>query len=102
MISKRSMSMLAIVLAAAASARLMAQVETDVPPVVPGARPVSVEHIKIHGAALEGNLEGDAIDRDAVVFLPPTSVRMAGVAIPWCTPCTDTRSVPGNGRTRST
>lgn len=54
MISKRSMSMLAIVLAAAASARLMAQVETDVPPVVPGARPVSVEHIKIHGAALEG------------------------------------------------
>lgn len=59
-------------LAAAASARLTAQVETEVPPLVPGARPVSVAHIKIHGAALEGNLEGDAVDREAVVFLPPS------------------------------
>jgi len=70
-IAKWSMRMSAIVLAATASARLMAQVETEVPPVVAGARPVTVEHIKIHGAALEGNLEGDAVDRDAVVFLPP-------------------------------
>ena len=23
-----------------------------------------VEHIKIHGASLEGNLEGDAVDRE--------------------------------------
>jgi S-formylglutathione hydrolase FrmB len=30
-----------------------------------------VEHIKIHGTALEGNLEGDAVDRDVIVFLPP-------------------------------
>jgi hypothetical protein len=37
-----------------------------------GAKPVTVEHIKIHGAALEGNLEGDAVDRDAIVFLPPS------------------------------
>jgi len=51
---------------------LMAQVQTDVPPVVPGAKPVAVEHIKIHGKALEGNLEGDAVDRDAVIFLPPS------------------------------
>jgi len=49
-----------------------AQVKTEVPDVVPGAKPVTVEHIKIHGAALEGNLEGDAVDRDAVVFLPPS------------------------------
>lgn len=49
-----------------------AQVQTIVPPVVPGAKPVTVEHIKIHGAALEGNLEGDAVDRDALVFLPPS------------------------------
>ena len=48
-----------------------AQVKTEVPPVVPGAKPVTVEHIKIHGTALEGNLEGDAVDRDAIVFLPP-------------------------------
>lgn len=59
-------------LATAVSARLMAQVETELPPLVPGARPVSVAHIKIHGAALESNLEGDAVDRDAIVFLPPS------------------------------
>ncbi len=51
---------------------LSAQVQTLVPPVVEGAKPVTVEHIKIHGAALEGNLEGDAVDRDAFVFLPPS------------------------------
>jgi enterochelin esterase-like enzyme len=51
---------------------LAAQVRTEVPPVVPGAKPVAVEHIKIHGTALEGNLEGDAIDRDVIVFLPPS------------------------------
>ena len=48
-----------------------AQVQTEVPPVIPGAKPVTVEHIKIHGAFLEGNLEGDAVDRDVFVFLPP-------------------------------
>ena len=31
-----------------------------------------VEHIKIHGTSLEGNLEGDAVDREALVFLPPS------------------------------
>jgi len=49
----------------------LAQVKTEVPPPVPGAKPVTVKHIKIHGAALEGNLEGDAVDRDVIVFLPP-------------------------------
>jgi enterochelin esterase-like enzyme len=48
-----------------------AQVKTPSPDPVPGAKPVMVEHIKIHGAALMGNLEGDAVDRDAIVFLPP-------------------------------
>ena len=51
---------------------VVAQVQTIVPPVVPGAKPVTVEHIKVHGTALEGNLEGDAVDRDAIVFLPPS------------------------------
>lgn len=50
---------------------LGAQVQTEVPAVVPGAKPVTVEHVKIHGEALEGNLEGDAVDRDVFVFLPP-------------------------------
>lgn len=49
-----------------------AQVPTEVPPVVPGAKPVTVERIKIHGTGLEGNLEGNAVDRDVFVFLPPS------------------------------
>jgi len=48
-----------------------AQVKTEVPPPVPGAKPVTVEHIKVHGTALEGNLEGDVVDREVIVFLPP-------------------------------
>lgn len=51
---------------------LFAQVQTDVPPPVPGAKPVNVERIKVHGTSLEGNLEGDAVDRDVFVFLPPS------------------------------
>jgi S-formylglutathione hydrolase FrmB len=54
---------------------LVAQMQTEVPPAVPGARPVTVERVKIHGAALEGNLEGDAVDRDTLVFLPPGYAR---------------------------
>jgi enterochelin esterase-like enzyme len=50
----------------------LAQVQTEVPPVIPSAKPVSVERIKVHGASLEGNLEGDAVDRDVIVFLPPS------------------------------
>jgi enterochelin esterase-like enzyme len=59
-------------MAASLGTMLSAQVQTIVPPVLPGAKPVTVEHIKIHGAALEGNLEGDAVDRDVIVFLPPS------------------------------
>jgi enterochelin esterase-like enzyme len=62
-------------LAAAAllsAAPAVAQVQTDVPPVVAGAKPAAVERITIHGASLEGNLEGDAVDRDVIVILPPS------------------------------
>ena len=51
------------------------QVKTTVPDVVSGARPAIVERITIHGKALEGNLEGDAVDRTALVFLPPSYAR---------------------------
>jgi enterochelin esterase-like enzyme len=51
---------------------LAAQVETIVPPAIADAKPVTVEHIKVHGNSLEGNLEGDAVDRDVIVFLPPS------------------------------
>lgn len=61
----------AVVIATLGSLTCVAQVQTDVPSAVPGAKPVVVERIKIHGTALEGNLEGDAVDRDVFVFLPP-------------------------------
>ncbi len=48
-----------------------AQMATEVPPLVPGARPVTLEKIKVHGTSLVGNLEGNAADRDVLVFLPP-------------------------------
>jgi enterochelin esterase-like enzyme len=51
---------------------LGAQVQTDTPQVVPGAKPLEVERIKVHSKALEGNLEGNAVDRDVIVFLPPS------------------------------
>ncbi len=51
---------------------LAGQVQTIVPPVIPGAKPVSVEHIKVHSPAIEGNLEGEPADRDVLVFLPPS------------------------------
>jgi enterochelin esterase-like enzyme len=53
----------------------IAQVETIVPTVVPNAKPVTVEHIKVHGKSLEGNLEGDPVDRDVFVFLPPSYLK---------------------------
>jgi enterochelin esterase-like enzyme len=61
-----------LTIAASIGALLLAQVQTIVPPVIPGAKAVAVEHIKVHGASLEGNLEGDAVDRDVIVFLPPS------------------------------
>src|SRR5579859_3222168 len=61
-----------LAISAALAPRLAAQVQTEVPPPVAGAKPVAVERIKVHGAALEGNLEQDAVDRDVFVFLPPS------------------------------
>jgi pimeloyl-ACP methyl ester carboxylesterase len=73
MTNHRMITSTAMVLAMiAAPQSFMAQVKTEVPAVVSGAKPVTVEHIKIHGVALEGNLEGDAVDRDVIVYLPPT------------------------------
>ena len=64
-------SVVVLAVAMTPGSRIAAQVQTMVPPIVAGAKPVIVEHIKIHGTALEGNLEGDAGDRDVIVFLPP-------------------------------
>jgi enterochelin esterase-like enzyme len=69
-------------LALASGAALAAQVQTEAPPVVPGARPVTVERVKIHGSALEGNLEGNAVDRETFVFLPPSYAKGAARRYP--------------------
>ena len=63
----------ALMLGALSGAALIhAQAKTEVPPVVSGAKPVTVEHIKVHAESLVGNLEGEAVDRDVIVFLPPS------------------------------
>ncbi len=61
-----------LALAALLSGPMAAQVQTEVPAVIPSAKPVAMEHIKVHGASLEGNLEKDAVDRDVFVCLPPS------------------------------
>ena len=68
----RALCEVTLTIAVVVGSQLAAQVQTLIPPVIPGAKPVAVEHIKIHGVALEGNLEGDAVDRDVIVFLPPS------------------------------
>lgn len=60
-------SMAMAVLLAASGADLQAAAA----PVAASAKAVTVERIKVHGAALEGNLEGESADRDVVVYLPP-------------------------------
>jgi enterochelin esterase-like enzyme len=59
-----------LVLASGAAAP--AQVATTVPDPVAGAKPVAIERIKVHSPAIEGNLEGEAADRDVLVVLPPS------------------------------
>lgn len=54
-----------------AASPALAQVTTESPPAVPGAKPVSIDHIKVHSPAIAGNLEGEAADRDVFVALPP-------------------------------
>jgi len=71
-VSRKILCRFAARLAILLSIPVSAQVQTEVPPTIPNAKPVTVEHIKVHGAALEGNLEGDAVDRDVFVFLPPS------------------------------
>jgi enterochelin esterase-like enzyme len=72
MAAKRFFCVTTLAIAFATGPRLAAQVQTELPPAISGAKPVAVEDIKVHGNALDGNLEGDAVDRDVIVFLPPS------------------------------
>ena len=38
----------------------------------PAPRAGVVEHVKVHGVSLEGNLEGDSPDRDVTIYRPPS------------------------------
>lgn len=77
MVTERFERRVTLLAVSAGSFGSLAQVKTNVPDVVAGARPAIVERITIHGKALEGNLEGDAVDCDAIVFLPPDTTRTA-------------------------
>src|SRR5436309_10739136 len=68
MVITRLLCRLVLLAGVALALPLTAQVQTEVPAVVPGAKPVVMERVKIHGTALEGNLEGDAIDREVFVL----------------------------------
>jgi len=71
----RRIYLLGILLAWMSSAPALAQVETRVPPPVPGAAAARIERLKVHSAAIEGNLEGESADRDVLVVLPPGYAR---------------------------
>src|SRR5215468_6219115 len=49
-----------------------APVQAAPPPPKPPSRANAVEHIKVRGKSLEGNLEGDSPERDVTVYLPPS------------------------------
>lgn len=42
----------------------------------------TVERIKVHGASLAGNLEGDSPDREVFVYLPPSYAKETGKRYP--------------------
>ena len=52
---------------------LLAQSPSTIPPEArKPSRENAVEHIKVHGKSLEGNLEGDTADPESAVYLPPS------------------------------
>jgi enterochelin esterase-like enzyme len=59
--------MSAVILAIIAISDPRSYAQTDGAP-----RAGAVEHVKVHGKALEGNLEGDSPDRDVTIYLPPS------------------------------
>ena len=64
------MTLLAALLLCAGIGLGRAQMKTEEPPPVPGAKPVIVQHVKIYSPSIAGNLEGVSPDRDVIVFLP--------------------------------
>jgi S-formylglutathione hydrolase FrmB len=76
-LSAAALSLLLALAATHAAAQAPAATPPQRPPLVvpdpvPGAKPVVTERITVHGASLEGNLEGDSPDRGVIVYLPPS------------------------------
>src|SRR5581483_11485285 len=71
----------AFAIAMGAAALLTAQVQTHVPDVVPGAKPFTVERIKIHGAALGDDLEAP-VDPSAPMRWAGAEIDPADPALP--------------------
>jgi S-formylglutathione hydrolase FrmB len=63
-------ALIATALLALVAAPAAAQNITAPPPPIPDG--ITVEEIKVHGASLEGNLEGNDVDRQVMVVLPPS------------------------------
>ncbi|WP_448664209.1 alpha/beta hydrolase [Sphingomonas sp. CJ20] len=74
-----ALSALALVIGAPGA---VAQVATGVPAPVAGAAPMTVQRIKVHSPAIEGNLEGETADRDVIVMLPPSYAKNPGRRYP--------------------
>ena len=73
LVSHTIVSLLALSVCARAGAQdAPAKPALNIPAPVAGAAPVVVERITVHGASLEGNLEGDSPDRGVIVYLPPS------------------------------
>ena len=72
MISKNTACVFIAFLAATAVRLANAQVKTEVPASVAGAKAVTLEKIRVHSSALEKNLDGDSADREVLVYLPPS------------------------------
>jgi len=79
---RHSLILAAIALAAAPLSAQQSRPAPNIPAPVAGAAPVVTERIKVHGASLEGNLEGDSPDRDVIVYLPPSYAKSAGRRYP--------------------
>ena len=79
---KTSRLLLSLCLLAAFSGAAIGQAKNNVPDVIPGAPKMTALHITVHGASLEGSLEGDSADRDVLVFLPPSYAKEPGRRYP--------------------
>ena len=64
--------LLAVALFCAMSVCPLAQTSAQTPAQTLPPLKGSVDRVKVHGVALEGNLEGDSPDRDVSVYLPPS------------------------------